>query len=191
VADSGSEHTSEEGEMAQDDSAVVRASFDNSAVVRSLLDAFNDGDLERAAATVSDDFELVDVAAGQTFGGPEGCRRWLQTFRTALPDARTELVTIFAAGDRVATEHIGRGTHAGPLVTPAGEIPATGRTVELRIAELYELRAGKITRLSAYYDGAAMMRQLGLLPPQGSAGERAMTTLMGLAVKARSALGRT
>jgi ketosteroid isomerase-like protein len=79
----------------------------NAAVVRSLFEAFNDGDLVRAAATVSDDFELVDVAAGQTFRGPDGCRQWLEMFRTALPDARTELVNVFAEGDRVASETSG------------------------------------------------------------------------------------
>jgi predicted ester cyclase len=109
----------------------------NAAVVRSLFEAFNDGDLVRAAANVSDDFELVDVAAGQTFRGPDGCRQWLEMFRTALPDARTELVNVFAEGDRVASEHIGRGTHTGPFVTPAGRIPPTGRRVELRIGEFY------------------------------------------------------
>jgi steroid delta-isomerase-like uncharacterized protein len=160
------------------------------AVVRSLFDSFNEGDLDRAVAVVSDDFELVDVAAGQTFNGPEGCRRWLDMFRTALPNARTELVTVFSEGSRVATEHIGRGTHTGPFVTPAGTIPATGRRIELRIAELYELREGKIRRLHAYYDSATMMRQLGLLPPPGSARERMLTAMMAVGVRAKRAFKR-
>ena len=101
---------------------------DGTAVVRSLFEAFNEGDLERAAAAVSQDFELVDLAAGQTFHGPDGCRRWLELFRTALPDARTEIVNLFGDGRRVASEHIGRGTHTGPFVTPAGVIPPTGRS---------------------------------------------------------------
>jgi steroid delta-isomerase-like uncharacterized protein len=164
---------------------------DNSEVVRSFFAAFNDGDLDRAAANVSDDFELLDVAAGQIFRGPEGCRQWLETFRAALPDAQTELVNVFAEGSRVATEHIGRGTHSGPFVTAAGTIPATGRKVELRIAELYELREGKIVRLHAFYDSATMMRQLGLLPPPGSALEHAMTAAMGLAVRAKRGFKRS
>jgi steroid delta-isomerase-like uncharacterized protein len=134
---------------------------DNTAVVRSLFDAFNDGDIARAAATVTDDFQLVDVAAGRTFRGTDGCRQWLEMFRTALPDASTEIVNLVDDGDRVASEHIGRGTHTGPFVTPAGTIPPTGHKVELRIGEFYELREGKIAQLSAYYDSAAMMRQLG------------------------------
>jgi steroid delta-isomerase-like uncharacterized protein len=159
-------------------------------VVTSFFDAFNDGDLDRAAGLVTEDFELLDVAAGQLFRGREGCRQWLEAFRRALPDAQTELVNVFADGARVATEHIGRGTHAGPLVTPAGTIPVTGRRVELRFAELYELREGKIARLHAYYDTSTMMRQLGLLPPQGSTRERVMTGVMGLAVRAKRAFRR-
>ena len=163
-------------------------SEESAAVVTALFEAFNDGDLDRAAGLVTDDFELVDVAAGQTFRGPGGLRDWLSTFRTALPDARTEVVNVVSAGDRVATEHIGRGTHAGDFVTPGGTIPPTGRSVELRFGELYELSDGKIAAMRAYYDTSTLLRQLGLLPAQGSGGERAMTTMMGLGVKARRAL---
>jgi hypothetical protein len=44
---------------------------------------------------------------------------------------------------------------------------------------------GKITSLHAYYDSASLMRQLGLLPPQGSSAERGMTSLMALGIKAQ------
>ncbi len=154
-------------------------------IVRALFEAFDDGDLDRAAALVSDDFQLTDVAADRTFHGTTGCREWLEIFRTALPDARTELVNIFAEGDRVASEHVGRGTHRGPLVTPAGAIPPTGRAVEVRLAELYEIKDGKIIRLRAYYDSATLMRQLGLMPAHGGAAERGMMALMALGVKAQ------
>lgn len=157
-------------------------------VVRALYDAFNAGDLDGAAALVSDDFELTDVAAGQTLSGPDGCRRWIGMFRTALPDASAELVDVIAEGSRVATEHIGRGTHRGPLVGPAGTIPPTGRAIELRLAEFFDVHQGKITSLQAYYDSASLMRQLGLMPPQGSSVERGMTSLMALGIKAQQQL---
>jgi hypothetical protein len=38
------------------------------AVVEALFEAFDYGDLNRAAECVSDDFELVDVPAGQSSG---------------------------------------------------------------------------------------------------------------------------
>jgi predicted ester cyclase len=100
------------------------------------------------------------------------------------------LVDVLVDGDRVASEHIGRGTHRGPFVTPAGTIPPTGRTIELQIAELFGVRQGKIRYLHAYYDSATLMRQLGLLPRQGSPAERAATRAMAFGVKARGMLRR-
>ena len=140
---------------------------DNAAIVRDLYDAFNDHDLDRVAAMVTQDFELVDFAAdGQSFRGPEGFRQWLQIFLTAAPDAKVEVTNVVAAGDWVFSEHIGRGTHTGPLVGPAGTIPPTGRRIELPIGELFRIEDNKIALIHAYYDGATMMRQLGVFPPR-------------------------
>ncbi|MDQ3934500.1 MAG: ester cyclase [Actinomycetota bacterium] len=164
--------------------------MDPVAVVRSLFDAFNDGDLARCAALAADDFELFDAPSGRTFRGPAGLREWLSTFRTALPDARTEVVSAHAEGEHVVTEHIGRGTHEGPFETPSGTIPPTGRPVEIRIAELYEVRDGKLATMRAFYDTTTLMRQLGLLPPEGSGPDRAMTALMGAGVRARRLVRR-
>ena len=137
---------------------------DHAAVIRTLFNAFNEGDVDRCATLATEDFELVDVASGQTFHGPGGLQQWLQSFLMAGPDAKTSILTTITEGEWVATEHIGRFTHTGPLLTPAGEIPPTGRRVELQIAEVYRMREGKIALLHAYYDVATMLRQLGLMP---------------------------
>ena len=160
------------------------------AVVRELFEAFNEGDLDGCVALAAEDFELFDAPTGQVYRGPAGLREWLAVFRTALPDARTEIVSAFSEGGLVATEHIGRGTHSGPLAGPGGEIPPTGRPVEIRIGELYEVREGRLTSMRAFYDSSTLLRQLGLLPPAGSAGDRAMTAAMGAQVRVKRAIGR-
>ena len=147
----------------------VAETSDKAAIVHDLYDAFNDHDLDRAAAMVSEDFELVDFAAeGQTFRGPQGLRQWLQIFLTAAPDAKVEVTNVVGGGEGgwVFTEHTGRGTHTGPLVGPSGTIPPTGRRIELPIGELVRVENGKITLIHAYYDGATLMRQLGVFPPR-------------------------
>lgn len=142
---------------------------ENADVVRSVYERFNAGDLDAAAATAADDFELLDVALGQTFRGPEGFRHWLEPWLAAVPDAHTEVTNLIAAGDWVVTEHTGRGTHSAPLLSPAGEIPPTGRRIELRFAEVFQMREGKIARLRAYWDTATLLRQLGLVQAAGTA----------------------
>ena len=163
---------------------------DAGVVVRRLFDLFNEGDLGAASALASDDFELQDHAVGQSLRGRVGLREWLSVFKTAFPDARAELVTEYVDGDRVATEHVGTGTHTGPFVTPAGTIPPTGRPVELRFAEFYVVEGEALRAMAAYYDTTSILRQLGLLPAAGGRSDRAMTGLMGLGVRARRAVRR-
>jgi predicted ester cyclase len=89
--------------------------------------------------------------------------QWFQGFLTAGPDGRADPFHMVAAGDWVASKHLGRFTHTGPLQAPAGEIPPTGRRAELQIAEVYQMKDGKLALLRANYDVATMLRQLGLM----------------------------
>ena len=130
-------------------------------LVRKLYERFNAGDLEGALSLLADDFVLEDPALGMRFDGPDGFREWVQPFLTAMPDASTELTLVVDGGDWVATEHTGRGTHTGPFPTPEGEIPPSGRSVELRFGEFFQLRDGKIALLRAYWDSATLFRQIG------------------------------
>jgi steroid delta-isomerase-like uncharacterized protein len=129
-----------------------------------VFEGFNARDVDRVAAICAEDFTLEDIPAGLTLHGPAGMRLWLQTWIDAAPDAWATVERIFGEGSWVATEHHGTATHTGPLRTPTGEIPPTGRRLDLWFSENFEVRDGKLRRMRAYYDGAAVMRQLGLLP---------------------------
>jgi steroid delta-isomerase-like uncharacterized protein len=138
--------------------------MDAEEVIRELFAAYNEGDIDRATALVTDDFKLVDIPAGVTLDGPEGLRAWLEGFKSSMPDSWTDVKRIIVQGDWAASVHVGGGTNTGPLHTPTGELPPTGRSVEIEIAEVYRLSDGKLAELRAYYDGASMMQQLGLMP---------------------------
>jgi predicted ester cyclase len=60
-----------------------------------------------------------------------------------------------------------RGTFTGVLYSDAGDIPPTGRTVELHVCEVFEIRNRKITRHATYYDALGFMQRLGVLPTPG------------------------
>jgi predicted ester cyclase len=86
---------------------------------------------------------------------------------TASPDAKTELTNVVADGEYWEfTEFVGRGTHTGPLVGPAGTVPPTGRSIEFPVGEPMRLEEGKFTLVHAYHDGATPLRQLGVFPPR-------------------------
>jgi predicted ester cyclase len=80
--------------------------------------------------------------------------------------AQVEDTNVIAGDNGAVIEFIGRGTHTGTLASPMGEIPPTGRRVELPFCEVYRITNGKIVGGSTYFDLAGMLQQLGLMPEQ-------------------------
>jgi steroid delta-isomerase-like uncharacterized protein len=139
------------------------------ATAQAYFDALNDRDLERGASLVADGCEWLHVATGDRFVGPEGfltsARRWL----TAFPDTTIEVKRVLPGEGWVVAEVIARGTHTGPLATPAGTIPPTGRTGDLECCYVLQIRAGQIVGGRIYYDTTTMLERLGLLSQRAMA----------------------
>jgi steroid delta-isomerase-like uncharacterized protein len=132
-------------------------------------DAYNSrasdpGWLDRAAAPIAENCEVVDVPSGMTFRGQEGFKQFLSGFSTAFPDSRVEVTILFATENRAVVEFVGRGTHTGPLQSPAGQIAPTGRAVEVRFRDVYKYRDNQVVSHHIYYDARCMLQQLGVLP---------------------------
>lgn len=134
----------------------------NIAAVRALYEGFNTGNVPLILSQLTEDSELVDTSMGRSWHGHQGWGEWLQIWATSMPDTQAHVKTIIAEGDMVAVEHVGGGTHTGPLSTPAGVIPPTGKTIELKFSEIFEMRDGKIRVMRAYWDTGTLMRQLGM-----------------------------
>ena len=133
---------------------------ENVAVVRSIYEAFNAGDINALFAALAPDFTLEDVPTGQTYHGADGFMQWAQPFAAAAPDSQTEVTHIIAQGNWVFTEHTGRGTHTGTFHLPTGDLPSTQRPFALKFGEVFQVRGGKITAMRAYWDVQTLIRQL-------------------------------
>ena len=92
-----------------------------------------------------------------------------QAFLRAFPDGRIHRDRLVEAGDRIVVEGRYTGTNTGPLQTPAGELPATGRPLVMPFADSFRVVDGKIVEHRIYYDTAGMLAQLGLMPEPASA----------------------
>lgn len=137
---------------------------DNAAVVRAGTEAYNNRDWDKAIALATPDIEVVFEATGQTFYGHDGLLQFNQGWANAFPDSRLTITNALTDDKRVADEFAFEGTHTGTLVTPAGEIPPTGRSVHGVGARFFELESGKISRLHIYSDVLTLMQQLGVAP---------------------------
>jgi steroid delta-isomerase-like uncharacterized protein len=135
---------------------------ENLALVAKVYDLWNDRDLERALDLATDDIEIRLVATGQTLTGRDGFRRFMERFVSASSDMKKHITNQVVSADQVVSEFTLRGTHDGPLRTPTGEIPPTGREIQLEVVEVIGVRGEKIAWIRNYSDTMTLMRQLGV-----------------------------
>jgi steroid delta-isomerase-like uncharacterized protein len=127
-------------------------------------------DAQAMAACWSED-GIEDIVPLRVMRGPQEVQEFFSGLFAALPDAETTVHNVVASDRQAAVEWRTVGTFTG---SPFEGVEATGGRLELRGLDLLEIEDDLILKNTAYYDGAAFMRQLGMLPPQDSGPERAM-----------------
>ncbi len=92
--------------------------------------------------------------------GPEGTKQAIDMILTALPDLHITIEDMIAEGDKVVTRFTTQGTHQGVF----GNIPPTGKPVQVSTIEITRIAEGKITEDWGLDDRLGMLQQLGLVP---------------------------
>ncbi len=129
-------------------------------LVTRWLDSFN----SRAFAT--EDLYTRDATlteGGPTAHGPEEIREYFKGYVAAFPDGREELISSVESPDRIAIEARFIGTNTGPMYTPGGFVPATGKSLDWAFVAVLDLENGKIKAHRGYGDQVVLRTQLGLM----------------------------
>ena len=108
------------------------------------------------------DAELVAPGGGAS--GRENVLGFLGVFHEAFPGLRLEVDQLLTDGAAAAAKGLLRGTHSGVLHTPNGDVPPTGRSVELRWAAVYLTEGDTLKSEHLFFDQMDFLGQLGLLP---------------------------
>jgi steroid delta-isomerase-like uncharacterized protein len=137
---------------------------DNVRIARSLYDHWNERQFDKVAELMAADGEIVLVGSDTRFHGPSGAIEFSEMWADGFPDGRVKIENVIASGDYVVLQFTGKGTQTGPLKSPTGEIPATGRSITLHLCDVQEIRDGKIRLVQSYFDSASMLMQLGVMP---------------------------
>jgi glyoxylase-like metal-dependent hydrolase (beta-lactamase superfamily II)/predicted ester cyclase len=141
-------------------------------VARRYFEAINAHDLETAVA-------LWAVGGREHVRGqidavaPEGVRTFIGDMLAAMPDAHFELLDTTTEGERCGVQWRLTGTFTGPG-TFSGVAP-TGHPIALEGLDLLTVRDGLVQANDAFTDTMTFARQIGMMPPQGSAAEQRMT----------------
>jgi steroid delta-isomerase-like uncharacterized protein len=127
------------------------------------VDRYNAGDLDACMELYAED--AVQWMHDGLFQGRSEIHERLARDLTAFPDATYTVISFVEEGEAFADEWTFTGTQNGPFLLPDGtRVPPTGRHVEIKGMELVRLRDGLIVVDNLYYDMAAALVQLGLVP---------------------------
>jgi len=131
-------------------------------IARAPTIAYSDKDWEAARATLTPDFVYDEVPTERRVGGVDQTLEAWRGWAEAFPDSRSTIHAEHVSGDTVVLELTWNGTHTGPLRTPDGEIPPTGRKVEFRACQVLEVAGDRARSMRHYFDMTTMLRQLGV-----------------------------
>ncbi len=163
------------------------ASTETAEIARSYFEAVGRQDLDAMEAhyepgSIGRIHGLVELKVGGDF------RQWFGNLFRAFPDWKFEILDIVAEGERAAVEWRATGTFSGDARFEGME--PNGASVDVQGCDVVTIRDGRMVDNQAYTSGTEIARQLGALPPQGSAAERAMTAALNLKTRATKALRR-
>ena len=148
----------------------------------SYFQAVSARDLDAMIAHLADDV-IEDITPVGILRGTGEVRAFFSELFAAFPDFQFGVEQATSTAGTSVVQWRATGTFRG---APFQGIEPTGRRVDIRGCDCIEVDDGKITRNTAYYDGAAFARGLGMLPQTGSGGEKAMLAAFNAVTKVRS-----
>ena len=134
---------------------------DAETTVRAYYAAFNAGATDAFLALLTDDV-IHDISQGGRETGRDAFRRFVAHMDRCYRETLTDLVVMVSPdGTRAAAEFMVHGTYlATDPGVPAGTAPAHGQAYTLPAGAFFELRDGKVARISNHYNLGDWIRQV-------------------------------
>lgn len=127
------------------------------ALIRTYYDVFNSADREAFLALLTDDV-IHDINQGGTEVGESAFRTFLARMDRCYREQVEEL-EVFANedGSRASAEFFIRGTY---IATDEGLPPAEGQSYRLRVGAFFDIRDGRVARVTNYYNLQEWLRRI-------------------------------
>lgn len=139
---------------------------ENVAAVHRLYDELNKGNVDIIEEILAPSFVAHGEAMGLDQTSPDrrqALKQGIMWTRNIFPDLTITIEDTIAAEDKVVCRMTYRGTQLGA----AENIPPTGKEVVFTAIAINRLADSKIVERWFNSDELGMMRQMGLLPPEG------------------------
>lgn len=133
-------------------------------IASGMVDAFNAADWDRAAGHLTSDAVYNELGTQRTINGRDEIIQALQGWKAAMPDVKGTITNSFSDGNTVSLEVSWTGTQTGPLETPDGAIPPSGKSQTTPSSWLLEFEGEKIKESRHYFDMVTLLTQIGAMP---------------------------
>jgi len=130
-------------------------------MLKQCLNAVDSHDLDPLPSLYSATAQIE--APGAELRGIDQVVAWYGVFVRAFPDIKHEVRGIVQEADTCVLQARATGTHTGPLASPSGDIPPTGKSFVLDYTNVARFADGKITNETYYWDNQSFLSQLGLV----------------------------
>ena len=142
-------------------------------LARELFEAlFDRRDVDAARPTWTADSVDHFLALGVDARGPEQLAAFFRELLAALPDLRMSIENVVEDDRHAVVQWSMTGTFDG---APFQGLEPTGNSIALRGCDVLRFTDdGKLDTNTIYYDAAEFARQIGMLPPRGSAADRGL-----------------
>lgn len=157
----------------------------NTDVVRSAVEAINRHDTTALREHWLDDVQVRFPT--RECHGPAEVAAYFQEGFDAMPDLRLEILGTAEEGENVMMRWRMTGTHTGASWEG---IAASGRRVELDGMDHFVIRDGKVATNFVVFDQVQFGRAVGMMPADGSPGDKAMKAAFAARVKLAAKLRR-
>ena len=131
------------------------------AAAKALLQAFNDKNWDGVKAAITSDVVYDEVATNRKVKGADQVVALWKGWAAAIPDSKATIQGTSTSGNMVIFELTWNGTHKGPLQTPKGAIPATGKKIAVRACTVHEIAGDKVKEERHYFDLMTLLSQIG------------------------------
>jgi predicted ester cyclase len=140
---------------------------DIDAIVRQFHINYSNNEVEKNGALVDDNIVVhVNGGAdnkvnGTTYKGRDEFVNWLKGDKAVFPDGKITDHETIVSGNKAAIRFTLEGTQTGPIPTPNGTIPPSGRRVVIQGTEFFTFNSsGKLIHLETFVNALGLITQV-------------------------------
>ena len=133
-------------------------------VAEAFIAAFNAADWPHFRAPLAPNVVYEETGTQRRTQSADEYLQLVQGWKQAFPNVKGTIDNVVSSGHTVVQEITWTGTHTGPLLTPGGTLPASGKQVSVQASLWVTFQGDTIHTLHHHLDVLSMLQQLGALP---------------------------